>query len=163
MNVVGVKYVGLKARKEDNVAGTGLFWTQGQIHAVPASLVPKFQKHPDVWEIVPITDDNVQDVGLVVDTLGTTQSELDQSVIDAAVEAQRQSDVAEAEKVADVEKTIEHELTNPTLPASFDSMTKSDIAAFAKRSYGVDFDYRTMTKESLVDAVRNTHNGRVTL
>jgi hypothetical protein len=48
-----IKYVGLKPLKSDNVAGTGLTWTPGQVHKV-ASLdaCQKLLKHSDVWALV---------------------------------------------------------------------------------------------------------------
>lgn len=152
-HLVGVKYIGLKARKEDNVAGTGLIWTKDQIHVLPASLVPKFQKHPDVWEIVPAGDlmgDELPNVGLVVDKLGATQQELEDNLTKEAVEAAR-----------DEQAITEHMLTQEDLPASFDPMTKADIAAFAQRNYGLVLEHTRMTKDALIDAVRATHNGRV--
>lgn len=142
MALVGVKYIGPKQMKVDNVAGTKLIWTPGQIHVVPASLVPAFQEHPNVWEICTVDSGNVQDVGLVVDTLGTTQAEVD-------------------ENKADVAAVTEQILTQADLPASFDPMTKAEIAAFAHRNYGVTLDHTRMTKDALVQSVRSTHNARV--
>lgn len=47
-----IKYVGNKPSKEDNVAGTGLRWTPGQVHEV-ASLeaCAKLVVHSGVWVI----------------------------------------------------------------------------------------------------------------
>lgn len=47
-----IKYVGLKAFKTDNVAGTGLTWKQGE--SLPVDDLPKaarLLRHPDVWEL----------------------------------------------------------------------------------------------------------------
>lgn len=161
MSLVGVKYVGLKAAKQDNVAGTGLIWTQGQIHVVPASLVPKYQQHPDVWEIVPVGENDIPAVGLVVETLGTTQEEVDQN--EAGQRAAEHAARETAERNADTQATIESIVTQQELPASFDPLSKSEIAAFAERNYGVKLDHTRMTKDALVQAVRNTHNGHVRL
>ena len=47
-----ITYIGLKASKTDNVAGTGLTWLAGQEHEV-ASLeaCSKLLKHADVWAV----------------------------------------------------------------------------------------------------------------
>lgn len=48
-----VRYLGNKARKEDNVAGSGVVWIgNGDVQEVPAEAWPKLAKHPDVWELV---------------------------------------------------------------------------------------------------------------
>jgi hypothetical protein len=143
MSLVGVKYVGKKPSKQDNVAGTGLIWSPGEIHVVPASLVPKFQAHPDVWAIVPVGEEDLQAVGLVVETLGTTQQEVDEN------------------RAKETEAITESVLTTPDLPATFEPMSKSEIAAFAERNYGLKLEHTRMTKDALVQAVRNTHNARV--
>lgn len=45
-----VKYIGRKARKEDNVAGTGAVWVgAGDVQEVPDSSWALLSKHPDVW------------------------------------------------------------------------------------------------------------------
>lgn len=152
-HLVGVKYVGLKAKREDTVAGTGLIWTQGQIHVLPASLIPHYQKHPDIWEIVPadeVTGDGLPNVGLVIDTLGTTHQEVEANLTREAIEAAKEE-----------QEITERILTQEDLPASFDPMTKADIAAFAQRNYGLVLEHTRMTKDALIDAVRATHNGRV--
>lgn len=43
------KYIGLKATKEDNVAGTKLIWARGEVIEVPAGTEGKFLAHPHVW------------------------------------------------------------------------------------------------------------------
>lgn len=45
-----IAYVGLKERKEDNVAGTGLVWAgHGDTHTVSKRDAALLLKHPDVW------------------------------------------------------------------------------------------------------------------
>ncbi len=163
MTLVGVKYIGLKAQKVDNVAGTGLIWTQGQIHALPASLVPKFQPYKDVWEIVPIEDKDLPNVGLVIDTLGTTQQEVTQAENAIAIEAAANAAKVVADLVEEEKQHEENVLTQPDLPASFEPMSKAEIAAFAQRNYGLTLEHTRMTKDALVQAVRTTHNSRVSL
>lgn len=164
MLLKGIQYIGLKDRKVDNVAATGLVWTRGQIHAVPAALAPKFEAHADVWAVVDITDDNAVQLGHVIDIPGATPTEIEGNltteVLDQIRQAEESVQRAANEKEADLAAVEQAILTEPSLPGSFDSMTKSDIAAFAKSNYGVDIDSRTMTKEALVDAVRNAHNAR---
>ncbi len=164
MHLKGIQYIGLKDRKVDNVAATGLVWTRGQIHAVPAAMAPKFEAHSDVWAVVDITDDNVDQLGHVIDIPGNTPAEVEQNFTTEVL-----AQIQEVEsKVADVAKEKEVDLaavetailTEANLPQSFDSMTKSDIATFAKANYGIDVDHRTMTKEALIDVVRTTHNSR---
>lgn len=47
-----VRYVGYKARKADNVAGTNVVWLgHGDIQLVPAAAWPKLAKYPDVWAL----------------------------------------------------------------------------------------------------------------
>lgn len=48
-----IKYAGAKARKDDNVAGTGVAWFgHGDVQEVPDAAVGKLLKHPDVWQLV---------------------------------------------------------------------------------------------------------------
>ena len=163
-NLVGVKYIGNKAVKKDNVAFTGLIWVKDQIHAVPAALVPKFQPHGDVWEIVPITAADLPNVGLIIDELDPKIEALSTPLTPeeiAANEAASNNRAALDQLESDARTVEESILTQEELPASFDPLSKADIAAFGKRNYGVEFDHRTMTREALIDAVRATHNGRV--
>lgn len=45
-----IVYVGLKEQKGDNVAGTGLVWTRGQIHEVEdEDKAAKLLAHPLIW------------------------------------------------------------------------------------------------------------------
>lgn len=46
-----IVYVGLKDLKADNVAGTGLVWTRGQIHEVEdAAKAAKLLEHKLIWQ-----------------------------------------------------------------------------------------------------------------
>lgn len=156
--LVPIKYVGLKPSRADTVAGTGLIWTQGQIHAVPASLVPKFQKHPDIWQVVTLDDENIANLGLVVDTLGETMAEVTANQEADALVAAQQAEAKQTEQ-----ETVDRVLTTPELPQSFDPMSKSEIAAFAQRTYGLNMDPTRTTKDDLIKAVRDTHQSRVTM
>lgn len=45
-----IKYVGLNPKKQDNVAGTNLWWFgAGDVREVPETAVGKLLSHPDVW------------------------------------------------------------------------------------------------------------------
>ena len=47
-----ITYIGLKASKTDNVAGTGLTWAAGQAHEVPSlDACAKLLRHSDVWAL----------------------------------------------------------------------------------------------------------------
>ena len=48
-----IRYIGKKAEKADNVAGTGVIWDgNGSVREVPQNAADKLLKHPDVWELV---------------------------------------------------------------------------------------------------------------
>lgn len=57
-----IAYVGLKARKEDTVAGTGLVWVgKGDTHTVSKRDAALLLKHPDVW--AEVDEENTKDNG----------------------------------------------------------------------------------------------------
>ena len=45
-----VQYVGVKSRKMDNIAGTGLVWTPLQVHPVPDDAAARLLAYPNVWK-----------------------------------------------------------------------------------------------------------------
>lgn len=46
-----IRYVGHKAEKPDNVAGSGIVWHgHGDVQEVPAGFAAKLLKHVDVWD-----------------------------------------------------------------------------------------------------------------
>ena len=50
--MAGIKYIGSKPVKHDNVAGTSTIWTgHGDVKEVPDAAVPLLLKHPTVWEL----------------------------------------------------------------------------------------------------------------
>lgn len=50
MSTIEVEYIGTKARKDDNVAGTGVTWFgHGDVQSVPATAWGILSKHPQVW------------------------------------------------------------------------------------------------------------------
>jgi hypothetical protein len=51
-NMVGVKYVGTKPRQVDNLYGTGLEWSPGDVYNVDKAVAAKMGVHTDVYEIV---------------------------------------------------------------------------------------------------------------
>ena len=52
-----IKYVGLKAKKQDNVAGTGIWWLgHGDVRDVPDSATGKLLAHPDVWALADVAE-----------------------------------------------------------------------------------------------------------
>lgn len=44
-------YIGLKECKVDNVAASGLIWSQGETHEVTYQQALKLSRHPDVWDV----------------------------------------------------------------------------------------------------------------
>lgn len=44
-----VQYIGNKLMKTDNIARTGLVWTQGQVHPVTDESAAKLLAYPSVW------------------------------------------------------------------------------------------------------------------
>lgn len=53
-----VRYVGLKDKEVDCVAGTGVTWIgHGDVQSVPAKAWAIMAKHPDVWDLVEGEDD----------------------------------------------------------------------------------------------------------
>lgn len=131
MNLLGVKYVGTKLRKADNVANSGLVWTPGQVHLVPANLAVRFFAHPTVW--MPADEEVVQDpslIGVVMDAEQTT--------------------VEDAEDLADDPLNLLPDLK--TLP-------KAAIVQLAKREFGVDLDAEDK-KDALIHRVRSAAAAR---
>lgn len=86
-----ITYIGKKALKADNVAGTKLVWTQGQSHEV-ADLVAcaKLLKHTDSWAI----DDSAEREAEARAQAGAEQAERDRA------EAERAAAEAAAEQAA---------------------------------------------------------------
>lgn len=150
MNIIGLKYIGKKAQWTDNhVANTGLTWFPGQIHGVPAALIPKFQKHPDIMEVVPITEANMEQVGIVIESaVGGSNATADSNPVLDAVIAQGMQQQAE-------QKQIEEEiLSEPTgLPGNLDKMEPQQIAELAFTTYGMKLD-GSQPKERLIEAIK---------
>ena len=88
-----IKYIGGKASKEDNVAGTGLRWAQGQVHEVEnVEACGKLLKHPDVWAL-----DNEAETHAAI----AARLELEEAERRAA--EQRQREEAEAREKAELD------------------------------------------------------------
>lgn len=45
-----VQYVGIKSRKMDNIAGTGLVWTPLHVHPVPDDAAARLLAYSNVWK-----------------------------------------------------------------------------------------------------------------
>lgn len=55
--MASIKYVGKKPRKQDTVAGTGIWWLgHGDVQEVPQSAVARLLLHPDVWAVAEVSD-----------------------------------------------------------------------------------------------------------
>ena len=54
---IKVRYIGLKPKETDCVAGTGVTWCgAGDVQEVPVSAWAKMQRHNDVWELAEADD-----------------------------------------------------------------------------------------------------------
>jgi len=139
--LVPVQYVGKKREKVDNVAGTGLAWTPGQIHYVPPLMAQKLARHPDVWKVV---DDATVDadpgrVGLVV-TEPDTQTP------------------ASTAKEPEGKKELEQPPQTFDLP-NLQGMTRPDIADFVSRNFNTTLP-ANMKKEDMIAQAVNLANSR---
>ncbi|MFT0547861.1 hypothetical protein ACMHYO_16220 [Allopusillimonas ginsengisoli] len=133
--LVPVQYVGKKATKIDNVAGTGLIWGPGQIHYVPPLIAQRLARYQDVWSIVDddIIDQDPAQVGLVV-----TPSDIEEEATDPSqVELQA--------------KTLD-------LP-NLHGMTRADIATFAAAQFNHAFP-ASLKKEDMINQIVNLANSR---
>ena len=53
MSTIQVRYIGVKPRQTDCLAGTGTVWNgPGDVQTVPLKAWEKFSKHPTVYELV---------------------------------------------------------------------------------------------------------------
>lgn len=58
-----VRYIGLKPKCSDSFPSGILTWNgKGDVQEIPASALPKIEKHPTVWEIVPRESMSLADV-----------------------------------------------------------------------------------------------------
>ena len=56
-----IKYIGQKAKKQDNVASTGLVWEPGEVHEVKdPGKAAALLKFPGVWELVEATESEAE-------------------------------------------------------------------------------------------------------
>lgn len=70
-NIVGVRYIGSKQRKEDNVLNTGVFWVPGQVINFDAVSAATLAQHTGVWEITDVDHDaETKVVGIVKKAAG---------------------------------------------------------------------------------------------
>lgn len=134
-HLVPVKYIGKKKEKIDNVAGTGLAWSIGQIHYVPPLTAQKLSRVTDVWQIV--DDQTIENdpaaVGLV---LTETESEPND----------------------EQPKEPDAHLQTFDLP-NLSGMTKPDIATYAQANFNVTLP-ATDKKEEMITQVVTLANSR---
>ncbi len=109
-----IRYIGAKASKQDNVAGTGIIWSgRNAVKDVPGGAVDKLLLHPDVWELADGTvRDQPEDQG--------TQEEV-------------QQEEAQQEEVED---------DSPPM-VSLDSMEKDALKQYAQRYFNHQFHHAT--------------------
>ena len=138
--LVPVQYIGKKREKEDNVAGTGLVWTPGQIHFVPPLVAQKLARHPDVWKVVDdaTVDEDPAKIGLVVTDSDTQIT---------------QPPTKEGEKKQPEQPPQTFDLPN------LQGMTRPDIAEFVSRNFNTTLP-ANMKKEDMIAQAVNLANSR---
>jgi hypothetical protein len=128
-----VKYIGKKAVKRDNVAGTGLEWTPGQIHVLPTVQAIKLLRHPDIW--ADADEEAAEDPA----SIG--------QVINSLPENPQQS----------VEQPEGQQLPGTIDMPNLGGMTVPDILAYAQRQFHQDLDPE-LPKEDLIAKVISLRN-----
>lgn len=115
-----IQYVGLKPRKEDNVARTGVVWYgPGDVQEVPDAAVHALLKHPDVWAL-PAPVGGLSDVRVVPDMLSGGIALVSTPIGEVAPTG---AEPAPGRFVLD----------GPTGPLVLDSMDDDELAALSKR------------------------------
>lgn len=137
--LVPVKYVGRKAEKQDNVAGTGLIWARGQVHYVPPLIAQKLVKHRDVWGVADEDDLDPAAVGLVV-----TSETLDPA---ATLTDEQKKEEGKKDEVPPIE-----------LP-NLMGMTRPDLLSYAERTFNEKLP-ANMKKEDMVTQIVALANSR---
>ena len=129
---IPVRYVGKKARKLDNVAGTGVEWTPGQVHILPPLVAQKLVRFADIWREADPSEVEADpaSLGMVVETQ-TAESQIKPP-----------------------------EINQPTfdLP-NLQGMTKTDLQTFAASQFNQQLDGR-QSKEALVQQIVALANSR---
>jgi len=140
---VPIQYVGKKAQKTDNVAGTGLTWTPGQVHIVPPLVAQKLARFADIWrEVDPGTvDDDPSSVGMVVTDLSAANSGLAGSKPTAPA--------GQPPKGEGEEKTFD-------LP-NLQGMTKADLQTYSASQFNHQLD-ASMKKEDMIQQIVSLAN-----
>lgn len=59
MALVGVKYIGKKGSFTDHLYGSNLIWAPGQTHNVPLQIAQRMMRHTDVYEVYPVSTDQL--------------------------------------------------------------------------------------------------------
>lgn len=124
-----IQYVGKKPSRPDTVAGTGLIWTPGQVHAVEEDAALKLLKHPDIWESI-----GTEDVG---------------GKVAEKVEAKK----AEAKKKAE-----KKDKEDPFEVANLDVLDRPALAAYAKRNFGTNLNPVKSKKADMIMTIRQLQN-----
>lgn len=130
--LVPVKYIGKKAQKTDNVAGTGLSWSAGEIHLLKPGAAGQLLKHGDIWQEVGIDELNAHP-----ELIGR---------IDAGAEPPKL-------KKPDKDNVV-------TLPANLAKMNKSELQAYALGTFNETLP-ETMKNAEMVDRIVMLHKSQV--
>ena len=129
--MIDITYIGGRKAKEDNVAGTGLVWADGETLAVPDVQAAMLLAHPSVWVKAapkPVSAKKPADAGPSL----PAKTEADALAEAAAKEAKDKADELEAQRLRDEDnRAKENSLTFPNVMV----LKQSELADLASRRY----------------------------
>lgn len=139
--MASIKYVGSKPRKQDTVAGTGIWWLgYGDVQEVPQTAVARLLMHPDVWAMAEVSD------GAGLALTGLLSGAADDAAFNAALLNQKH----ESRFVLD----------GPDGSVVLDAMDDDAVKAWVKANlepHGIKVDGRAKgdkLKQAVIDAVK---------
>lgn len=130
--LVPVKYIGKKIQKADNVAGTGLSWSAGEIHLLKPGAAGQLLKHADIWKEVGVDELNAHP-----ELIGRIDTGAEPSIV----------------KKPDEDYVV-------TLPSNLAQMKKSELQAYALGTFNETLP-ETMKNSEMVDRIVMLHKSQV--
>lgn len=130
--LVPVKYIGKKIQKADNVAGTGLSWSAGEIHLLKPGAAGQLLKHADIWKEVGVDELNAH-----AELIGRIDTGAEPSIV----------------KKPDEDYVV-------TLPSNLAQMKKSELQAYALGTFNETLP-ETMKNSEMVDRIVMLHKSQV--
>lgn len=130
--LVPVKYIGKKIQKADNVAGTGLSWSAGEIHLLKPGAAGQLLKHADIWMEVGVDELNAHP-----ELIGRIDTGAEPSIV----------------KKPDEDYVV-------TLPSNLAQMKKSELQAYALGTFNETLP-ETMKNSEMVDRIVMLHKSQV--